>query len=327
MKMKLIDVSKLLVFAWLILSLFLAPVAVAGQYNNLEFIKTENVAYDVVLPGNFAKLEPITHSDGFTKNSRISLYAGPGLAFPVDVINISSSTISLSWNPVSGAASYNIYITPEPETLGNYTWMKLMGNNSGNTNTTFIIKDVAAAVDTFIRVEAINASGVFAAGDAYARTIGGQLAQIEFEYGNRNKLDTPLKEIHLASPNIIHLILFNPEVHSYSGINNWIDDGVNEVINYTGWDWHAGNWSVTRKNGDHINVTKVFRRSVPAGQFDPDYASYLEFDHHIYLVLDEQVGNSEILQISHSGGANNPDSFELDHPCMSNTKTLFGKNG
>src|SRR3989339_837565 len=78
--------------------------------------------------------------------------------------------------------------------------MKLMGNNSGNTNTTFIIKDVAAAVDTFIRVEAINASGVFAAGDAYARTIGGQLAQIEFEYGNRNKLDTPLKEIHLASP-------------------------------------------------------------------------------------------------------------------------------
>ena len=227
-------------------------------------------------------------------------------AFSVDITNVTSSTVALRWNPVSGVASYNVYITPEPETLGNYQWMKLMGTTS---STEFVIRDVAAAVDTFIRVEAVdNVSGtgnLVATGDAYARTIGGQAVT----------LDNALRQVHMYGPNILLVVLDNkkPSYDIYSGL--WTGN--------TGESWQAETWSVKRKNGSSIAVNNVFRHSIPTGQsefvlglgFEPHYSTnhdeLMNIDHYIYLNLSENVGNKEVLEVAHTGDMNTSLNFIL----------------
>ena len=179
--------------------------------NKLHFVIIVGIVFMII----FGILGVIYHQKITGFSSKIFNFQGinfDGLAlanvenaFSIDIINVTSSTVALRWNPVSGVASYNIYITPEPETLGNYQWMKLMGTT---LSTEFVIRDVAAAVDTFIRVEAVDGAGsIIDVGDGYARTIGGQRSQIIFDTGNYS-LDTPLREVHLVAPNIIQLVLF-----------------------------------------------------------------------------------------------------------------------
>ena len=211
--------------------------------------------------------------------------------FTVDVTNATSSTISLSWNPVSGAASYNVYITPEPETLGNYSMMKLMGNNSGNTNTTFVINNVAAAVDTFIRVEAINDSGVFAAGDAHAKTVGGQAVT----------LDNELREVHMVAPNIMELVLENKGIRFYYDPAAGFTTG--SVYFDNGPIWQNGNWQIRKKDGSIISVNNIYRNSYAVnmpyyflnGQSEDNF--FYDIDHRVFLVLDNNLSQKEILSI------------------------------
>ena len=102
----------------------------------------------------------------------------------IDVNDKTSSTITISWSPVQGATSYNVYIAPEPNYLGDNSKRKLMVNlDSSITQCT--ISSLAAAVDTFVRVEAVGTSEY---GDAHAKTYGGPRSNLIFQSG-KNELD------------------------------------------------------------------------------------------------------------------------------------------
>ena len=246
-------------------------------------------------------------------------------AFSVDITNVTSSTVALRWNPVSGVASYNVYITPEPETLGNYQWMKLMGTTS---STEFVVRDIASAVDTFIRVEAENASGVFAAGDAYAKTIGGPTVDLDY-----SPLDTPLREVHLVAPNILMLVLANDFVKTSGTINP--SDPNTWVYNFTGYDWQHGDWNVTRMNGSKILINDVYRESIPVGHYtsgllpDPNHEIIqyvrIDVDHRIYLILNENIGSKEILNVLHTGGTG-PNFYPHIEDIGDNKNVTYGNN-
>jgi hypothetical protein len=60
-----------------------------------------------------------------------SAYAIP----PVSVTNTTSSTISLQWPAIGGATGYNIYIAPEPGSLGVEPERKLVASLNNSTFT------------------------------------------------------------------------------------------------------------------------------------------------------------------------------------------------
>ena len=228
------------------------------------------------------------------KNANIML--GPD-TIDIDVTNVSSSKISLTWDAITGATSYNIYISPEPGLLGDYEWMKLIGTTS---LTNFIIEDVSAATDIFIRVEAKNGNNIVTSEDSYARTLGGPTDNLQS--GQYSNLDTPLREVHLLSPNIIMLVLANDHVKSSGGVDP--GNPSTFVYNFTGYEWHYGNWVVTRNNGSQIEIKDIYRNSVPVGHYSDAIfkADYTDTDHRIYLILGKNVGSKEILNVVHTGG-------------------------
>ena len=86
------------------------------------------------------------------------------------------------------------------------------------------IENFAAATDVFARIEARSGSAVVGEGRVHVRTTGGPLAE----------LSTVVREVHLFAPNIVQVVLENKEVHSFSDRNDLHDDGVDEIIGYTG---------------------------------------------------------------------------------------------
>ena len=209
--------------------------------------------------------------------------------------DVTSSSINISWGLVGGATGYNIFIASEPQSTAIESERYLVAAVDAQT-TDYRLINLAANVDTFIRVESLPTNSVVL--ETHARTTGGPGAE----------LDTPLKQIHLIAPDILMLVFRNEEVNSYSPQANR-DDG-EEVTNYTGFDLQAGTWGVTRISDieSPIGVNTVYRHSVPAGSMDYDlgYATdtmnnIIDVDHRIYLVLDQPIGNNEVLRITHSG--------------------------
>ena len=215
---------------------------------------------------------------------------GPG-DLALNVTGVTSSAISLEYY-AAGATSYNIYISPEPD----FALTKLIAST---TETSYTITGVSAATDVFIRVEAVGAGK---SEDSYARTVGGQ----------NSVLDTELQEVHMVAPNVLELLLTNKKAWTYETTENWPlpdgDGGVNEVQNFTGFDWQGDNWTVQRANGSNLTITNVYRHSLPAGQkyYETGYgtgtnAPFIDIDHRIYLVFSEPIGQKEILTITHTG--------------------------
>lgn len=218
---------------------------------------------------------------------------------PVSVNGITSSSINISW-PSAGERS-DVYISPEPS----FQPRLLVASNI--TGGEYTIRGIAAGTDVFIRVESRGSHG-----DARAKTAGGQRSSIIAQTGIYG-LDTPLKEISAYAPDVLELVLHDREVWSYTPRDDVLpeyggDGGIDTVLNYTGFDWQSGTWTVRRLDGSEIKVSGVYRNSVPSGTHKLDlgyrrtwYLNRPDVDHHIFLALGEDIGRNEILNITHNG--------------------------
>ncbi|MFN4218443.1 MAG: glycoside hydrolase family 9 protein [Candidatus Bipolaricaulia bacterium] len=141
---------------------------------------------------------------------------------------------------------------------------------------TYTVMGLAPAVDVFVRVEVQTNTAVFSE-HVHARTKGGP----------RAPLNTPVREVHLYSPRILGIVIAGGD----------------------GGALQAGPWTVQRlSNGGLIGVEAVYRHSVAVGA--PAYQigyglesndSVIDVDHRIFLVLDQPVGNREMLHVTGPG--------------------------
>lgn len=214
---------------------------------------------------------------------------GPSRAtIPVRVTGVTSSQVTVAWDPVSGAEGYHLFLSPEPMSTSSTGVHVPIAAVAADT-TTYRFTDLASAVDLFIQVEAVGSDVL---GEARAETLGGP----------RAALDTPVREVHLTAPDQLMVVIANPSV---------ISDGGPSPLGDTGADWQGGVWTVRRADGTFIGVTRVSRHSVPVGQ--PDYTlgfapnelqvndQIVDVDHRLYLTLAEPVGAQEVLTITHAG--------------------------
>ncbi len=222
----------------------------------------------------------------------------PAVPGKITVSKISSTGADLSWTQFEGATGYNVYIAPEPNLLGNLN-SRILVNSLSSSTTSYTITGLAAAVDTFVRLEAVGNGSYL---DGYFKTIGGPRAAIS----------TPVREVHLVAPDILMIVLEN------KGTVNTPSTGT--ITGNTGADWQSGTWTVKRKDGTSISVTSVSRHSITVaqpgyilgygGDWKVENPKVIDVDHRIYLKLSQEVGSPEILDISHSGTNTNA-AFKL----------------
>jgi hypothetical protein len=201
-----------------------------------------------------------------------------------------SSRLVFRWDPIPGASSLRVFVGPEPK--GNEERLPLereIATLDGQA-TEVTIERIAARTDLFVYVEARTAAGSLW-GIAHGRTLGGARAQ----------LDTPLRSVHAVAPNVLLLVLETRGTRYANGA----------LGGTRGRAWQGGQWEVARADGSKVSVSAVRRRSVPVGQ--PSYQTgwqkfgedaVVDVDDHIYLVLDEPIGQRELLEVRHSGDAN-----------------------
>ncbi len=179
--------------------------------------------------------------------------------------DITSSTVTLRWQPVSGATQIRVYLLADPQ--GART---LLATLPGKT-ASYRAAGLAPAATAFFQVEAETASSVVSQSFRF-RTTGGP----------RAVLDNAVREVHACAPDILMIVL--------SG-----GDGA---------AWQTGAWSVMRSSGAVIAVRAVHRESLPVGApyYDIGYGrSYrddvLEVDHRIHLSLAETISGPDLLRI------------------------------
>lgn len=211
--------------------------------------------------------------------------------------SLSSSKVTLSWSPYAGADKTRIYVGSEPPATpsGDLPIKKLITTLSG-TATNYNLTNLAAQTDVFIRVEALTGESLLASDNIYIRTTGGPKASLD--------TGAPLREAHLVSPDTIELVIADNYVNSYTDAANPYKYDL--ISGYDGREWQAGPWTVSRGNGNAVSVTNVYRHSVSAGQ--PYYSvgwpigisenNRVDVDHHIYLKLNQAIGNREVLSIT-----------------------------
>lgn len=205
----------------------------------------------------------------------------------VSVGSVSSSSVGLEWQPPPDASEIRIFVGPEPKGSAERMPLErevaqLSGSASSHT-----LEGLAASTDVFVRIVATTGSGELW-GIAHARTVGGP----------RAKLDTPLRSVHAVAPNVLQLVLETRETE-FEG---------NALRGARGPAWQAGKWRVTRSDGTELGVVQVHRRSLPVGQ--PSYPvgfqkwgtdKVVDVDDHVFLVLEEAIGSTELLSIEHEG--------------------------
>ncbi len=222
--------------------------------------------------------------------------AGTG-ALPVDTENVTSSNITLTWPKLSNVDLVKVYLSPEPFISGSAppAAQILLDTLPGNA-TTYTASDLAPSVDAFFQVIALDDQGVvMAQGTAHGRTVGGPRAE----------LDGVARQVCLVAPSILCVVLTNEHVHSFSEGADSHDQGIDEIVGETGAEFQAGPWTVTRANGDSINVTAVHRLTSPIGEYyyeagygNRTWNNFVDVDHELYLVLDEPVGSPEVLTVT-----------------------------
>jgi uncharacterized protein YjdB len=254
--------------------------------------------------------EVLTVDSDSTDSEMITVdLAGSGLpadtvgSLSVDQDDVTSSSVTMSWAEFDQAASVLIYMGPEPPaTPDDELPLQVLLDTLAGDATTYTAEGLAPAVDTFFHIEILDAGDlVVAEGNAHARTVGGPLAE----------LDNAVREVHLAGPNILQVIVTNDGVHSFTNRGNVNDGGLDRIVGDTGVELQAGPWTVTRNDGSPIGISTIYRQSIPSGT--PYYESgvdlgiegaigrlnlnLIDLDHLLYLVLDEPVGTRDILTV------------------------------
>jgi endoglucanase len=248
-----------------------APVVVKPVSPNNNPTTTTDVIYDPVAPIQ-AILPPVGQIVGAN--------------------NVTSNSVDLSFRPASSAKTLKIYVAPEPVALvdGSLKKQELVATIPASTPA-YRLEHLAASADAFVRVENLDEAGkVLADANLHVRTSGGP----------RANLSTPLREVHMASPNILELVFENKNVYSYSANSadtDTIDNGATALVGSTGPSLQAGPWTITRADGKKIEVNNVYRHSIPVWMSDITKAGRIDVDHHLYLVLSEPIGQSEVLNI------------------------------
>ncbi|MFA5992709.1 MAG: glycoside hydrolase family 9 protein [Candidatus Pacearchaeota archaeon] len=215
-----------------------------------------------------------------------------GTSLNLNVTNVSSSIISLQWDSVTGASGYKIYIAPEPGLLSDNNHRLLITTVSSSV-LNYKITNISAATDVFIRVEAVGTSTFE---DIYARTIGGPNTNLD---PISSKIPTTfLKEVHLMAPNILMLVYEDKHVKSYIPEGKEPMWNFSRIENYTGHLLQNGTWNIKRLNGSSFQVKNIYRHSTIGGQYNDWPTEHADVNHNVYIVLNENVGNHEILNIS-----------------------------
>ncbi len=240
--------------------------------------------------------------DGYPDAGSGADAAAPGDRTPVDrtpdvppsrgpldvrVEDVGTSTITLGWDPTSGADGFDVYLAAEPSEGDTLPRALHVGSAPADASG-ITLHGIAAGTDAFLRVEARVSDGVLW-GHVHART----------EAGARAALETPLRRVHGYGPDVLMLVLANPAL-TYEG---------SHMAGDLGPAWQAGAWTIERHDGSTVGVRSVHRNSIPVSQ--PSYPvgferwpddSIVDVDHQIFLVLDEPLGASDVLRVRHSGG-------------------------
>lgn len=118
-----------------------------------------------------------------------------------------------------------------------------------------------------------------------------------------------IKSVHVYAPNII-LMTFNDKNAVYTN---------NMLFANEGPELQQGVWEISRSNGSQMRVLNVYRHTLPAGQ--PDYSlgfgnaghinnNLLDLEHNLFIVLGENIGNNETLDIKGPKGIRFDFSFD-----------------
>jgi endoglucanase len=230
---------------------------------------------------------------------------GEAQSLAVDVPHVSSSTATLEWPAVTDAASIRVILGVRPPRVSGAPLpdvtrelITLPGTASGT-----VISGLAPSVHAFLRVEAYDADAhLLAAGNAHAVTTGGP----------RVVLDTPARRVHLYAPDVLLVVVENHA--TYNSDTGSMDDD-------TGPAWQGGTWTVQRNDGTPLAVTSVSRHSIPVGQpgyiigyhppWQTEHPELIDVDHWLFLHLAQNVGSSEILDVSHTGTPETTEAFIL----------------
>jgi endoglucanase len=222
--------------------------------------------------------------------------AGSIGSLALEADQVTTSTVPLSWPSHSGIASIGVYLAPEPSETpdGALPGQMLLATLSGEEGI-YTVEDIAPAVDLFLHVELLDSGDtVVSQGNVHARTARGPGADLDAEQY--------VQEVHMYAPDILQIVIVDKMVHSGIVGADTIDWGINEIVGDSGAALQAGVWQVNRQDGSPINVTAIQRASSPVG---PSIAApgvwmrqeLYNVEHSLFLVLEESIGNSEILNV------------------------------
>jgi endoglucanase len=210
----------------------------------------------------------------------------------VEVTSTSSSSVLLTWPVTEGASRVTLTLGTEPATRDDGT---LEGPTEtlelDSSATTHELASLAAATDVFIHVSVEQEGHAPLWGNVHARTAGGPGAE----------LATPLRSVHGYGPSTLLVVISDPETT--------FDEASRQHLGDDGASWQGGTWTVSRADGSAVPVRSVHRQTVPSGQ--PDYpvgfevygdGKIVNLEHRIFLVLEEPMGERELLRVRHVGG-------------------------
>jgi endoglucanase len=207
----------------------------------------------------------------------------------ITVSDVTSSTAKLTWEAIPGATSIRVLLGPDPKGDADAMALEVEEATLEGTATSYTLENLAASTDAFVQIVADTPDGE-KWGIAHARTVGGP----------RKKLDTPLRSVHAMGPSTLLLVLETKNTKFSGG----------GLAGARGAAWQSGEWKVTRSDGTPLAVKSVHRRSIPVGQ--PDYPvgfnkwgdnNVVDVDDQLFLELAEDIGESELLHVTHTGGS------------------------
>ncbi len=190
-----------------------------------------------------------------------------------EISRITSESVSIKWQRISGQSKTIISIAPEP--AAKPTGQSVLSKNAATllgARTSFTLHGLAADTHVFINIEVWGKKARHIT-NLHAKTVGGATA----------KLNTPLREAHMLAPDILMLVMAKGN----------------------GAALQQARWNIKRSDGRAIAVKKINRRSLPVsaphyfiGTHKPNSNDIIETDHQLFLFLDQHVGRQEILSIS-----------------------------